>query len=212
MSYVDLINTTGDIRLNGWIAMYPTLFEPRRVGRRGRETGEPRFSLKAICPVPLPQDDWAKLQHAQQEAINYLWKGNPPPDLADPWGDAKTVEPSLAGHFMITANSPANRPPEVFNAHNERMTLEHQAQIFSGCIVHAHLRIFAYNRGGQGVSAALQGIMLVDSINVKRLDGRVASTSVFGIQEGFPAATAPAPGAAPLPNAGAPGPDLSLLG
>lgn len=206
---VDLGNN--NLRLDGVVISYPTLFTPRRVGKPGQETGEPRYSANFILP-PLDSADVATLTAVATAAVRARWPtGDPPahdtayqamilammpggywPGFGERDNCIKRCYPQYPDRIVLAANSTKDRKPDVY-IDGRLAGADQVSQIFGGCVVNAVVRVFAYTRGGNGITAALNGVQLVDNVNVTRLDGGVSAASAFGIEQTFPAPTSPPP-------------------
>lgn len=173
----------GDLKILNCVISYPHLFIPRAVGRPGQQTGDPKFSANFILPADLDNDDNAALQAAYQEAIAKQWpKGKPTGAFREPWKNGSEAGQDFTGRLMFSASSKADQPPAVYSQHG-RLPPDQQAQIFAGCVVNVHVRMFGYSNISSGVAFALNGVQLVDNVNVKRIDGRLSSAAVFGVPD-----------------------------
>jgi len=200
-----------NLLINGCIISYPTLFTPKRVGKPGQETGEPRYSANFILPV-LDAADVALLTQVATEAVRQRWPaGDAPatdatyqarilavmpggwwPGFSESHNCAKPPIDQYPDRFVLSANSAKDRRPDVFI--NGRLATPDQAsQVFGGCVVNVVVRIFAYTRGSNGITVALNGVQLVDNVNVVRLDGGISAAAAFGVDTAFPEPTSPPP-------------------
>lgn len=183
----------GALLISNCVISYPHLFTARRAGRPGQETGEPRYSANFILPLDLDQEDQQLLSDTVNAAIVSVFPAGPPPGLKMPWKEAADADESLRGRICIAASSTQDQPPGVFTQTGP-MAAEQQSQLFAGCIVNAHVRVYAYTRGSNGVTFGLNDVQLVDNQNVTRLDNRKSGAEVFGVPgAGFPSPSAPVP-------------------
>ena len=179
--------------ISNCIISYPHLFTPRRAGRPGQETNEPRYSANFILPADLDQEDMQLLTSTVDNAIAHVFQGKAPANLRLPWKEAADAHESLRGRVCLSASATQDQPPGVFSQSGPLPASE-QSQIFAGCIVNAHVRCYAYTRGSNGVTFGLNDVQLVDNVNVTRLDNRRSGAEVFGLPaSGFPQPSAPVP-------------------
>lgn len=189
-----------ELALQNVIINYPNLFDAKQING----TGDPKFSATLILPVDF---DWGPVQQSVNEAIAAKWGANPPAGIKMPWTDAGPD--GFPNQFLCKAYSGVDRPPQV--ADQLVQPVMDRGLIFSGCLVNAYVRFYGYPNNGGGIAVGLNGIMLVDNVNVTRLDNRKDLKEVFQPIAGAPAATAVGPGAttpvATTPvNTGAPAP------
>ena len=179
-----------DIVLTGIIS-YPTLFEPKQINGKG----DPKFSGTLILD---PATDWNALNACIQEAIGSKFGNQVPANLRQPIVPAD--EDGFPGMWKIHAYSDAERAPQVVDQRVQPVM--DRSQIFAGCKVNMYVRFYGYDTSGnKGLAVALNAVMIVDNINVTRLDNRRDAKDVFKPVPGAPAPLAPtaysAPGGAP---------------
>jgi len=192
----------GNLEIRDAVISYPHLFTPRPVGGPGQQQSEPKFSASFILPQVTPEERevwWA----IYLEAVNRTWpQGDYPKDSAgrpdfERSKDCFKLSPKLQeslgvkypGALFCAAGSAKNRPPAV-GIGGFRAVPEQESQIFGGCIVNAVVRVYCYKNQANGITAALNGVVLVDNLNVERLDGGVDAAKLLGIG-GLPGAPTP---------------------
>ena len=186
------------IELYNCILSFPNLYTPRAA--KGSNT--PKYSAQII----LPQNaDWGAINAAIAEATTNKWGANPPANLKSQI--KQVAEGPYAGYWAISANSNADNPPDVVDQNVERLL--DQRMIFAGCIVNVHINFYGYDTGSNGIGAGLNIVMLVDNINVTRLDNTKTAKDVFQAMPNANVQAAPGhlpnqPAAAPMQQPAAP--------
>lgn len=200
---MNIINTTpagkpfpqGCLTFMNATICYPVLFTPKMQGPKGKEKGDPKYSATFILP-PLTAEENALLTATYNAVVAAGFPQGMPPGAKTPWKNAIDFDKSAAGRMAIGANCTEASPPRVSTVAGP-LTIHEQSQMFSGVLVGAHLKLYAYNQGGGscGVTAIINSVRIIDNVNVKRLDGRLDDDDAFGggVPTGAPAATAPVP-------------------
>lgn len=163
MSFGDITNvTTGKVRLSYVHLFKPYAFTPGQ---------EEKFS----CTILVPKTDTETMtrihnaiEAAKQRGISDKWNGQCPPVVPDPVYDGDGIRPSdgtpfdpeCKGHWVFTANSKADRPPEVVGA--DRSPIVNQSEIYSGIYAYVNVSFFPYAFGGKkGIGCSLGPVMKV---------------------------------------------------
>lgn len=175
---------TGECRLS-----YCNLLEARAINN----VGAPQYSVKIL----IPKTDTATLQ-AMAKARDYarqagVTDGKKPfatfsaaklatmnVSLKD--GDIYFPDnPECAGHWVLNAKTPQDKPPGVLNEKKERVT--NPTDIYSGMYGKVHIQLYPYDTAGNaGIGVSLQNVM-------KTRDGdplggsRKKAEDVFGAPE-----------------------------
>lgn len=156
MSIEDIANvTTGEVRLS-----YVHLFKPYAF-QAGQDE---KFS----CTILLPKTDAATKQRidaaiaaAKQKGANRSWNGVVPPVVPGPIRDGDGVKqdgtpfgPECKGHWVFTARSSADYPPEVVDRMGNPII--NQTDVYSGCYARVNVEFYPYNfNGKKGIGCAL---------------------------------------------------------
>lgn len=156
MTIEDIKNvTTGEVRLS-----YVHLFKPYAF-QAGQDE---KFS----CTILLPKTDAATKQRidaaiaaAKQKGANGSWNGVIPPVVPDPIKDGDGVKqdgtpfgPECKGHWVFTARSSADYPPEVVDRMGNPII--NQTDVYSGCYARVNVEFYPYNfNGKKGVGCSL---------------------------------------------------------
>jgi hypothetical protein len=191
------------IVLENVILSHPHLFEAKQY----KGTGAFRYSANFIFP-----------QNYDFTTINALvaaarTEKGLPDTVRTPLSQVK--EGPYKGFWQISSYAYEFAPQVVDQALQPVMD---RGQIWAGCRVNANVDIYGYNNAGDGVTAGVTHVMVVDNVPseaLPRLDNRKDAADVFQPIAGAPVATAPgapggmpggAPGGAPagVPAAGAP--------
>ncbi len=207
MKHVHMLTERSAI-IRGCVISFPHLFQARRSGKPGQQTGDPRYSADFYLPADLDQDDVNALSAMYEAAVasKFPDPNQRPPTVPafgvhglqyktpfkDPASGGKT--PQFANRYRIATGSPEKDRPRVLIETGPSMyeNLTDQSQIFGGCIVNAHVEFFGYTTGNNGIGCGLAGVQLVDNQNIERLDNRVDSADAFArAAAGQPAPLAP---------------------
>ncbi|MBQ6496969.1 MAG: DUF2815 family protein [Firmicutes bacterium] len=184
--------TTGKVRLS-----YVHLFKPYAFSAGSEE----KFSVTIL----LPKSDTATkaridaaIEEAKRLGAADKWNGVVPPILATPVYDGDGTRPSdglpfgdeCKGHWVFTASSKADYPPEVVDA-NMNPIID-QSQIYSGIYAKVCVTFFPYLFGGakKGIGCALGPVMKV-------ADGPALGGERLSAAEAFGAAATPQQAAQP---------------
>lgn len=170
-----------------------------------REQGQdPKYSLTVL--VPKTDTDTKKAIDAAIEAATVLgtsskWRGKRPQKVNVPIHDGDGVKPSdgmpfgdeCKGHWVFTASSRIDYPPEVVDANLQAIISP--AEVYSGCYGRVHINFFPYAYGGKkGIGCALNAVQKLE--DGEPLAGRVKATDVFS--DASPNPVDPITGAAPF--------------
>lgn len=192
MSFGDLTNvTTGEARLS-----FCHLFKPH--------AQQPGAEEKFSCTILVPKSDTATkaridaaIEAAKQKGVSGKWNGVCPPMVPTPVYDGDGVRPSdgmpfgpeCKGHWVFTASSKADQPPEVVDQNGNPMI--NQSEMYSGVYAMVNVEFFPYAYGGKkGIGCALGPVKKVR--DGEALAGRPATAA-----EAFGAPVAPQPGTTP---------------
>lgn len=171
--------TTGKVRMS-----FVHVFEPH-----AREQGqEPKYSVTVLVPKSDTTTKKA-IDAAIEEAATYgtsaKWQGKRPPKLNTPIHDGDGDRPSdgqpfgaeCKGHWVFTASSKEQWPPEVVDA-NIQPILDRNA-VYSGCYGRVSVNFFPYAYGGKkGVGCGLNAVQKLE--DGEPLSGRVMAAEAFG--------------------------------
>ena len=189
-----------DLVLYNVVVRYPHLAEPWS----GSQNIEPDYHSQLIFPDDFAQ--WEAVQAACQEAALAKFNGQIPANMKLPWLN-KFLQPNVQadgpyqGKYYMTASGKGTKPGVVGPDGQTIPDLQIKQLIFSGCIVNAYVNFYGYTQG-PGVTAALQGVQLVNN-NVERIaDAGRDVTQVFKAIPGAPAPLTPQPQAQPAPVPG----------
>lgn len=207
MSFGDATNvTTGEVRLS-----YVHLFKPY-AHQQGQDE---KFS----CTILLPKTDTATkaridaaIQAAAQKGAADKWNGVMPPIINHPVYDGDGVRPSdgmpfgpeCKGHWVFTASTSADYPPEVVD---ERCNpIINQSAVYSGMYAMVNVEFFPYlHAGKKGVGCSLGPVK--KTRDGEPLSGSAPTASqVFGGAAPQAASPAQAPAGAWAPQGGSPAP------
>lgn len=157
MSFGDITNvTTGEARLS-----YVHLFKPY--------AHQPGAEEKFSCTILVPKSDTATkaridvaIEAAKQKGISGKWNGVCPPIVPTPVHDGDGVRPSdgmpfgaeCKGHWVFTANTSVDYPPEVVDQNGNPMI--NQSEMYSGVYAMVNVEFFPYMFGGKkGIGCSL---------------------------------------------------------
>lgn len=155
--------TTGKVRLS-----YVNVFEPRSAG----EGQEPKYSVMLLIPK-TDTETMSRISAAIEEAKNQglagKWNGVVPPNLKTPIKDGDGVKektgepygPECKGHWLISASSDVNHPPQVVD--QRLQPIIDRSQVYSGCYAHVNINFYPWGSPtfGKGISAGLGPIQKV---------------------------------------------------
>lgn len=192
--------TTGEVRLS-----YVHLFKPY--------AAMPGQEEKFSCTVLVPKTDVATkaridaaIEAAKQKGMANKWNGQCPPIVPIPVYDGDGVRPSdgmpfgpeCKGHWVFTASTKADTPPEIVDAHGNPII--NQSEIYSGVYAFVNVEFYPYLFGGskKGIGCGLGPVM-------KRRDGEPLGGSAPTAAQAFGMAQA-APQVAPAQTYAAPQP------
>jgi len=152
---------TGECRLS-----YVTLMEPRAINN----VGTPQYSVKILIPK-TDAATLAALAKARDTARqNGVTEGKRPfasfsaarlatmnVSLKD--GDIHFPDnPECAGHWVLNAKTPQDKPPGVLNEKRERVT--NPTDVYSGMYGRVHIQLYPYDTAGNaGIGVSLQNVM-----------------------------------------------------
>ena len=163
------------------IGSYIKVFEPE-----ANLSGEMKYSIQLIIPksdtkgVAQLKDAIEKAKLAGKEK---KWNGKIPKFRYEPLrdGDAELesgekTEPVYKGKYFINATRTVKSKPQVVGP--DAKPLLNQEELYSGCIVRADIKPYAYSSGGNhGIAWWLNSLMLVR--DGQRLDGKVDAEEAF---------------------------------
>lgn len=152
---------TGEVRMS-----YVTLLEPKKINN----VGEPQYSVKIL----IPKTDAATLgalKAAKEVAVqNGVTEGKKPFATFSPAllatmtvslkdGDVAFPDnPECAGHWVLNAKTPADKPPGVLGPDKQRIT--NPTDVYSGMYGRVHLQLYPYDTAGnRGIGVSLQNVM-----------------------------------------------------
>ena len=148
--------TTGEVRLSYVHLFKPYAFQPGQ---------EEKFS----CTILIPKSDTETMTRinnaiaaATEKGVSDKWNGVRPPVIPNPVYDGDGVRPSdgmafgpeCRGHYVLTASSKADYPPEVVDA--QLNPVINQSEIYSGIYGRVNISFFPYAFGGKkGIGCGL---------------------------------------------------------
>lgn len=156
MSIGDTTNvTTGEVRLSFVHLFKPYAFQPGQ---------DEKFSTTVLLPktdAATKQRIDAAIAAAKQKGANGNWNGVVPPVVPDPIWDGDGVKQDgtpfgaeCKGHWVFTARSSADYPPEVVDRMGNPII--NQTDVYSGCYARVNVEFYPYNfNGKKGVGCSL---------------------------------------------------------
>ena len=140
--------TTNKVRLS-----YVNVFKPRE-----DKNGRLKYSVTLLIPksdTETLQRINAAIQSAAQKGLDGAWGGAMPPQLPTPIHDGDGVRdsgepygPECKGHWVITASSNENHPPEVVDGQLNKIL--DQSAVYSGCFARVNINFFPSGGGTTG--------------------------------------------------------------
>lgn len=195
MSIEDTTNvTTGEVRLSFVHLFKPYAFQPGQ---------DEKFSTTILLPktdAATKQRIDAAIAAAKQKGSNGNWNGVVPPVVPDPIRDGDGVKQDgtpfgaeCKGHWVFTARSSADYPPEVVDRMGNPII--NQTDVYSGCYARVNVEFYPYNfNGKKGVGCSLGPVQ-------KLRDGEALGGAAPTAAQAF---GTPAPGVAVDPITGQP--------
>lgn len=159
---------------------YVHVFEPIELG------GEPKYSL-VVLVSKSDTDSYnrilAEINKTAQEAINEMFGGVMPANLAMPIYDGDGLKPSgelygqeCKGCWVINAKS--SNAPEVVDGNCNPIISKNE--LYSGCYGRVSLNFYAYNKNGnKGIGCGLGNVQKLE--DGQPLDGRTTAAEDFGM-------------------------------
>lgn len=156
MSIGDTTNvTSGEVRLSFVHLFKPYAFQPGQ---------DEKFSTTILLPktdAATKQRIDAAIAAAKQKGASGSWNGVVPPVVPDPIWDGDGVKqdgtpfgPECRGHWVFTARSSADYPPEVVDRMGNPII--NQTDVYSGCYARVNVEFYPYNfNGKKGVGCSL---------------------------------------------------------
>lgn len=156
MAIGDMTNvTTGEVRLSFVHLFKPYAFE------QGQEA---KFSTTILLPksdVATKARIDAAIEAAKQKGAQGNWNGVVPPVVPTPIWDGDGVKqdgtpfgPECKGHWVFTARSSADYPPEVVDA--QLNPIINQSEMYSGVYAQVNVNFYAYTFAGKkGIGCSL---------------------------------------------------------
>ena len=174
------IVTTGRVRLS-----YVHLFKPY-AAMQGQEE-------KYSCTVLVPKTDVdtmarinAAIEAAKQKGTVDRWGGQCPPIVPTPVYDGDGVRPSdglpfgpeCKGHWVFTASSKADYPPEIVDKMGNPII--NQSEVYSGMYGRVNVSFFPYAFGGKkGIGCGLGPVQKLED-GEALAGGAVSAAQAFG--------------------------------
>lgn len=163
---------------------------------------------KYSCTILVPKTDTATMarinaaiEAAKKKGVDEKWNGVMPPNVPTPIYDGDGVKPSdgmpfgdeCKGHYVFTASSKADYPPEVVDQNLNPII--NQSDVYSGIYARVAVSFFAYSYAGKkGIGCALNVVQ-------KMADGEPLGGSRMTAAEAFGDSVAtPQPAAAVQPK------------
>lgn len=181
--------TTGEVRMS-----YVHLFKPY-AAMPGQEE---KYSVTVL--VPKTDTDTmnrinAAIEAAKQKGVTEKWNGQCPPMIPTPVYDGDGVRPSdglpfgpeCKGHWVFTAGTKVDYPPEVVDA--QCNPIINQSEVYSGMYGRVSVSFFPYAFGGKkGIGCGLGPVQKTRD-GEPLSSGHVSAAQAFGM----PQAQQPAP-------------------
>lgn len=149
----------GEVRFS-----YVHVFQPY-AGPQGDQ--DPRYSATILIPksnAALVQQAFQAIEAAKQEGVSSKWNGTMPAMVSSPIYDGDGTRPNgeafgpeCAGHYVLTASSYPDYPPEVVVG-QDRHPATGQNEFYSGCYGYVSVAFFAYNHGRNGIRCSLGNV------------------------------------------------------
>ncbi|SEA15288.1 Protein of unknown function [Eubacterium aggregans] len=127
----------------------------------------PRYSTTILIPksnAALVQQAFQAIEAAKQEGVSSKWNGTMPAMVSSPIYDGDGTRPNgeafgpeCAGHYVLTASSYPDYPPEVVVG-QDRHPATGQNEFYSGCYGYVSVAFFAYNHGRNGIRCSLGNV------------------------------------------------------
>ena len=163
MAFGDLTNvTTGEVRCSYVHLMKPYAHQPG---------ADEKYSVTVLVPK-TDRDTVSRIQTAieaaKKKGADGNWNGVIPPIVATPFYDGDGSRPSdgmpfgpeCRGHFVFTASTSLDYPPEVVDI-NGNPIINH-SEVYSGMYARVNVAFFPYNYNGKkGVGASLGPVQKV---------------------------------------------------
>ena len=187
---------------------YPKIFTPEVVTQDGRPLNDSRPRYTANVHIPDDGDgpkQVAQLKQMIADAIKAKW---PDPNrrpafrmTADPmtwfnknhktgiksggariplvWGPAEWPgDPNATGWVLLTSAAEKSRPECLERRGNVNVPVTEQAKVYPGVECHAHVSIYGYAKGDEGIACGLNGVLLTGN-EVGRFDNRPTASQMF---------------------------------
>ena len=183
--------TTGEARLS-----YVHLFQPHAM-QPGQEE---KFSTTSLIPksdVDTKARIDAAIEAAKRKSVSEKWGGVQPPVIPTPIYDGDGGRPSdgmpfgpeCKGHWVFTASSKSDYPPEVVDV-NLNPIINH-SEVYSGMYAQVNVSFYPYVFGGKkGIGCGLGPVR-------KTRDGEPLASGAPSAAQAFGAAPAPQQQTAP---------------
>ncbi|SDY13889.1 DUF2815 family protein [Eubacterium barkeri] len=187
----------GEVRFS-----YVHVFQPY-AGPQGDQ--DPRYSTTILIPksnAALVQQVFQAIEAAKQEGMTKKWNGNMPAVISSPIYDGdgtrqngEAFGPECAGHYVMTASSYPDYPPEVVVG-QDRHPATGQNEFYSGCYGYVSVSFYAYNRGKNGIRCSLGNVWKTRD-GEPLSSGRTKASDDFGNIQVAGGAPSAAPGMPP---------------
>jgi len=161
------------------ILMYPAVFRPRL--NKKRPQNPPKYSCVLVFPAGA---DLSAMTAAAAAAGEAKWPGKfqaikgtfPHKVFKQAESYERFIEiPEFKGSIYISASNSEQGKPGVVDANLQPILDE--GEIYSGCIVRAQVRFYAYDNESRGISVALENLMKVR--DGKRFGGKLPAEQAF---------------------------------
>jgi len=164
---------------------FPDLYKAKSFLIAGKPT-EPKYGATFL--IEPGSDNFKAIQAAIKEAAKEKWKDKAgsiiegikdnPNKFCFRNGKTKPDWEGYQGMWFISAKN--KNAPTVFDRDGKTPLPESSGKIYSGCYVSAIIEIFAYDTGGNGISAELNGVMYHSDGDNLGGGGRRAKADEFG--------------------------------
>lgn len=194
------------VKLENVVICFPHLFEPHAAPG----TTNAKYSAEFLLDPQRNAKDLKALHDAFVQAATEAGKGDKLQYLQPPMKDGNAINakrlsegknerPELAGKVHLRGSSVTGVP--VVDRNVQPIGEAQRSMIFGGCVVHAYVDLYwSGNATNPGVFCGLNGVQLIDNINVEKLGGGAPSAEqMFSPVAGAPEPVVPQPPANPAP-------------
>ncbi len=189
------------VKIENVTICFPHLFEPHAAPG----TTNAKYSAEFLLDPQRNAKDLQALHDAFVKAATEAGKGDKLEYLQPPMKDGNAVNaerqrkgkaprPELEGKVLIRGANGLSAPP-VVDRNVQPIGEAQRSMIFGGCVVNAYVDLYwSGNATNPGVFCGLNGVQLIDNINVEKLGGGAPSAEqMFTPVAGAPEPVVPQP-------------------